>query len=318
MIDAYAGHRHYLDHILPVWERVPEHLKGNIYTASDFGGVGIATRRAPSRGGPLIVAGYEDYRSHRARPIIYVEHGIGQSYDGDEASLRNPCYSGGSGLDRVVLFITPNDRVGHRWNAAYPQATVVVAAPAPRPRQATGPRSRPVVAVTFHWDGRLVPETRSAWAHYDAALDELARDDRFELLGHGHPRIYARIARRWSALGVRSTPDLRQVLDEADLLVGDNTSALYQFAATDRPVVVLDAPWYRRDVDHGLRFWSHADVGVRIVDPAELANAIVVALADPPEVAQRRREISAELFPPHAAANLASLSGLLELVAAAH
>jgi CDP-glycerol glycerophosphotransferase (TagB/SpsB family) len=142
-----------------------------------------------------------------------------------------------------------------------------------------------------------VPEARSALPHYDAVLPALANDPRWHLLGHGHPRLWGRIARRWAELGVERVPEFADVLDRADVFVCDNSSALYEFASTGRPVVVLNTPIYRRDVEHGLRFWSEADVGVQVDHACDLADAIALALTDPPSVARRRSEIVRAVCP---------------------
>jgi hypothetical protein len=70
------------------------------------------------------------------------------------------------------------------------------------------------------------------------------------------------------------------VVERADVYLNDSSSTLYEFAATGRPVVVLNAPWYRPDIDHGLRFWEHADVGVQVGNPYALLEAVHEALQD--------------------------------------
>jgi len=154
------------------------------------------------------------------------------------------------------------------------------------------------VAFAFHWNYSEHPEGRSAWPHYRYAIEALAADgDRgYDLLGHAHPRAWEGAKGWYEALGIEATPELADVFDRADLLISDNSSALYEFASLDRPVVVLNAPWYRREVEHGLRYWSMADVGVQVDEPDELANGIRIALLDQPDTAAIRRRIVAEVY----------------------
>jgi len=49
---------------------------------------------------------------------------------------------------------------------------------------------------------------------------------------------------------------------------------MFEAAAVGLPVVVLNAPWYRRDVSHGLRFWAWSDIGPQVDDPADLEQAV--------------------------------------------
>jgi hypothetical protein len=106
------------------------------------------------------------------------------------------------------------------------------------------------------------------------------------VIGHGHPRA-SRLPRFWAKHGIEHVPDFMDVCRRADVLLFDNTSAGYLFAATGRPVVVLNSPDYRRDWTYGLRFWDAADVGVQ-VSAGDLYPAVCRALEEwPDDVAKR-------------------------------
>jgi hypothetical protein len=146
------------------------------------------------------------------------------------------------------------------------------------------------VAFTFHFNVAICPETRSAYPAFFPALARLA--SRYKLLGHGHPRMWGdgnrSLADRYIAAGIEPVRDFREVCRRADVLVADNTSAMFAFAATGRPVVVLNAPWYDRRVNHGLRFWDASEVGVNCNRPEELGACIAEALRDRPEQKAKR------------------------------
>jgi hypothetical protein len=141
-------------------------------------------------------------------------------------------------------------------------------------------------------DGGAAPEARTAFPHYAAAIPKLP----FRMLGHGHPGIIAQLMLFYREHQIEWTPSFAEVLDRADVLVFDNTSVGFMFAATGRPVVVLDAPWYR--TAWGGRFWDWADVGVRIAEPSQLEGAINAALEDSPTLARKRTSISEAIFGP--------------------
>lgn len=274
MIDCWGSLRHYRDHLAAVWRALPAEVRG---TWSDAPTPHDGTR-------PIMVAGWRDAQAVRPRPVIYLEHGAGQTYGGDPRGAGHGSYAGGGGLDHVLLFLCPSRRVADLWRQAYPSTpAAVVGSPKLDPwHGAARWAERPAgltVAVTFHAEIRLVPETRSAWSHWDAALPALAREPGVTMLGHGHPRLWPTIRRRWQQLGVEQVREFGDVLDRADLLVMDNTSAGYEFASTGRPVLVLNAPWYRRHVDHGLRFWSHPP-GIQIDQPGQLVEGVWRAAED--------------------------------------
>ena len=238
-----------------------------------------------------LVASYTDLRTARLGQgrIVLAQHGAGQSYGGDPRSTRNPAYPGGDDNDAVGLFLVPNEHAAARWRARYPDAAVAVVG-SPRldtlPHRQIDPTSpHPIVAVSFHWDARTSPEASSAFAWYRRILAPLAQ--RYKVIGHGHPRR-SDLARVYRTLGIEYVRDFDEVCRRADVYVCDNSSTLFEFASTGRPVVVLNAPWYRKDVYHGLRFWDAADVGVNVDDPAATLPAVECALADREEQRERR------------------------------
>lgn len=222
----------------------------------------------------VLVAGHGDLvdaARRGGRRIVLAQHGAGQSY-----SSRHPHYPGGAGNDAASLFLAPNDHSADRWRQAYPGTPVaVVGSPILDTLPARVPGPGPVVAFAFHWDLHLVPETLSALPWY---LDELpAVAASFSTIGTGHPRRHD-LEHVYRRAGIEYVPDFAEVCRRADVLVFDNTSAGFEFASTGRPVVVLDAPWYRPDARHGLRFYDAAHVGQRVGSPSDLLPAIGRAL----------------------------------------
>ena len=196
-------------------------------------------------------------------------------------------YPGGRGRD-ADLFLHPNETSAARDRAAYPDARVeVVGCPKLDDLPAREPGPGPVIAVAFHWDGAM-PELRWAWPRFRGALVRLASPV------HRHrPRPSAGdgadLAPWYERAGIEVVADFRDVCRRADLLVFDNTSVGFEFAATGRPVVVLEPYHYRRGVHHGLRFWD-AIPGLVCQDRAGVPDAVSLtavveqALVDrPPE-----------------------------------
>lgn len=263
---------HYLAHMQPIWDLIPE-----------------SHRHSRGLPGYMLVGGYADVKSYPTRDYIYVEHGAGQSYTEplDEHLFRQTraFYSGGNGHQRCGLFICPNQEVADRWTAKYPdKPTAVVGCPKLDPWHA-GLRGAPepqTVAITFHWDALFtgIPETASAFSYYLPSLIETIRQFRsqgWQVLGHSHPR-YPAVRKFWespeiSELGVEYA-SAEDVLDRASILIADNTSMQAEFLSLGRPVVWLNAPFYRHDVHHGGRFWDWpSNYGGTVVETgAELSS----------------------------------------------
>lgn len=325
LLDLYASHEHYMAHLAPIWRALPPEVRGDVLRPATL------HREAMERHRPVLVASLADYTVMGGRPVVYVEHGAGQTYDGDPGAARHGSYPGGRGLERVVLFLCPSDRVAGAWaSARYGARVEVVGSPwldqltgltssfgardeggeRGSPQAVDGPVgdigcgisttnvTLPRVAFTFHWNCRLVPETTSALPHYHGHLARVVTELRclgHEVDGHGHPRMWPTLEPIWRKLRVAPRPRFADVVSRSTVLVGDNTSALYEWAALDRPVVVLNAPWYRRDVDHGLRFWNLVP-GRQVDEPDELLGAIHESLMDPDATADLRSRATAEVY----------------------
>ena len=300
MIDLLASEPQFLDHLSPVWRALeepgafmvmgpgevdnPRETERMLAYAAERG---IAAVRAAGGDRPILVASYGDVKQARRlgrTRIAFLEHGIGQSYVG----LRHGSYAGGPDRDDVGLFLVPNEHAASRWRDAYPGASVQVVGSPKLDTLPAGPDASapPVVAVAHHWACTLVAETMPAFAWFRTAYPALAK--RYAVLGHGHPRIFPALARAYRQLGVEPVEDFTEVCRRAHVLIADNTSALYEFASTGRPVVVLNPPWYRRSVEHGLRFWEAATVGSQVDEPAQLLATVETALEDPDSAARER------------------------------
>ena len=308
-VDALATQTHYLDHLAPVWTRladcgragalfIPRALEGYAKKMRIPRLAAIDPDRVPNDG-PIMVASNDDLervvRCGSPRPLILFEHGVGFSF-----SDENPYYAGGRSAARakVGLFVCPNEYAARRNSETYPGASVAIVGCPKMDRWKPGPRrgnNGPVVAFSFHWDCPIAPETKSAWGHYHDALDKVAWE--WKTLGHGHPKMMHRLAPWYQRAGVDVAYHFDEVLAGADVYVCDASSTIYEFASLDRPVVVLNAPWYRRGVHHGLRFWEHSDVGVVCDNPQDLLCAIRAALEDSQEQQEKRRKAVEAAFP---------------------
>lgn len=300
-LEVVASERHYYQHLLPLARGV----SGAVFcTHADP----IAERariddldphRPPihSEGPPVLVAAYRDAtRVPPERKLALLEHGAGQGY---EELKWHPGYSGGESWARASLFLVPGPHAGRRWRAAYPDTPVIELGGTPRlDGLPAGPRmtsDQPVIAFSFHWACTLVQEANSTWNEWMPAIRDLARDGRYRLIGHGHPRAWDRLAPLWRRLDILPVPDFTEVLERADLYVCDNSSTMYEFAGTDRPVLTLNASTYRRDVEHGLRFWSHIP-GLACDYPEDLPRMVGEALEDGPVAQELRARAVEEVY----------------------
>lgn len=298
IIDFHASEPHYLDHLAPIWFALPNSNRGTWHCGPGMEEYararGIEGRNIYADHGDVVVsASWSDARQGRDRFCVIMEHGVGQTYEGNR-----PEYAGGSGRDNVSLFLAPNDRVLRANQSATPGAEHAMVGMPWMDQWFGQPDSwfdtNDVPVATFHWNADFCDEAGNGFGYFRDAIVDMA--DIGPIFTSHHPRA-PEIGRWFRAKGLPVLEDFGAVMRHGSVLAFDNTSAGFMFAATDRPVVVMSPPHYRRDVEHGLRFWEFADVGVQCFDPALLAEAFETALSDPPSIADRRREITAELFP---------------------
>lgn len=264
LIDVWCTLEHYRAHLEPIWQAIPRERRGAWFDITDD----------PVGGGVLIVAAYRDlhWMRHRYRRLVLVEHGIGQQY---VTSPGHPGYPGGD-REPYDLLLAPGPHVDDR--AA--RETVHIGCPKLLPWIGRGGRGDhgERVAVSFHWDCNVAPEASTSFWHFLPHLAEQA-ELAGGLLVHAHPRIAFEVFEQVAGFEhVEIAPTFDQVLDEAGVYCCDNSSTLYEFAAVGRPVVFLNAPQYRRHVEHGKRFWSWSDIGPHVDDPTMLASVALQAI----------------------------------------
>lgn len=289
VIDAWAEKdTHYLDHLAAVWRALPVDVRGTLWAGPQLRAhacrLGLevrVVRQPPATKVPILLAGWPA-KGWRApgRPIALIEHGVGQPY----LDVDHCAHPGGRNRDRIGLYLCPSQAVAHRNLAAYPSAhAVAVGAPhldrwhrAPAARSADGP-----IVVSWHFAAAVCPEAGTAWPHYGpAALEQLAARFGDRLRGHAHPRLLPQIRHFYDQAGIDVIDWFPDVLDQAAVYACDNSSSMFEAASIGIPVVAMNAPWYRRHVHHGLRFWSHVP-GPMVDDIDQLAATIEAVLADP-------------------------------------
>jgi len=320
---ALATERHFVDHLAPIWNALPEEVRGTFYCGGGPGRPRLAYTQAVGvhgiteacggmpkrrhRGLAMVAASGDLNRVVRASPdmrMVMFEHGCGLSYN-----RRQNSYAGARNRPNVDLFIFPNELSAGKQRVAHPDVRIEVLGSSPRlDPWAPGGTSRleyearragrpPCVCISFHWDCQVVPETRSALPYYRKRFTDLL-DRGWEVIGHAHPRIIDHAEIAYRAAGIETVRDFAEVMDRADLYAIDNSSTLYEFAATGRPVIALNCPRYRKHVRHGLRFWSDIP-GPQVDGPEDLPDVIERALTDPREYRNLRESAIKSVYPQH-------------------
>lgn len=317
-VHAYASTAAYAEHITPVFAALPEGIRGVMFAPRNGIADGAAAPPRVWPDGLYLIAGYADTITLPDRPYVYIEHGAGQVYDGaGDAGRSHPSYSAGRLPGRPVAFLVPNMTVGARRRMSHPDARVFAVGCPKLDTVAQPPRSGTTIGWTWHWDCTLVPETRSAFPawkqHMPGVVDALRRHD-LHVVGHAHPRCHRSVLGAWRAWGVPTAATSAEFLAASSVVVADNTSVLYEAAALGTPVVAVNAPWYRRDVHHGLRFWEFP--GPTCDTPDELVAAVVDAATTDPWRSERAAVASEAYAVPPRYARHEAVRAVVQVLAA--
>lgn len=291
--------------MIVLWETWPHYGRHLLPIAAELArrGVGYQYVKAPDVPVPdpdavLVAAAYRDLIRQRRhwRARVLVEHGVGQSYRGGGRGRTHHAYSNGN-RDPYDLLLSP----GPACRDAAAREVVDVGL-LPRAWRAVVPD---LVAFAWHWPCHVSPEAGTARHAYRHVLDQRDRVCDLDVLQHKHPR-WLRSPGDW--------PDTTNlVVERAAVLVADNTSLMFELAAYDVPIVVVNDPSWRRTVEHGKRFWEWADVGEQVNHPVELWPVTERALVLDPQ-RERRREVASLAYaavPDSASSAVDAILGLL-------
>lgn len=300
-LDFFARRNHYIDHLAPVWNAMPEDRRGTFYVNEQTfmyakwktGADPVIVSDLPISDDPVLVCAYGDMnRASRAgRVLINMEHGTGHTFN-------TPAYPNGRGArDFIDLFLAPNEYTAQKIRDIRMKPVKVIGTPkmddllksaALNPNDGT-------VCIAFHWGNKKTKpaEAGSALDHYRAVLPILKRQ--YKLIAHGHPLAEVEHRQLFDDLGIEYVPTFEEVCRRASLYINDLSSTLYEFMALGKPVILLNAPWFRRDVNYGIRFWDYSNIGFNVDDPKEIFSAIDTMLERPylfrDECAKARRDL---------------------------
>jgi hypothetical protein len=318
ILDFLARRPYLIQHLAPVWNALSASERGVFYfQGNDTKAYALLKLKSPKLVeyievneqpgecgyGPILAAAYGDaVRAadfYLERPVILMEHGAGLTFgkpvfaDGSGQRTKLACFPVQSkyvlGKIHPEIASKPHPIIGvpklDRWAGQFDM-------PHPMPR-------KPTIAFAFHHgDKNSRPaETGSAWEHYAEILPAIVQH--YKVLLHAHPLSELAITGLYQDLknSAEFVPEWDDVMQRADLFIGDCGSAAYEFIVTGKPVILLNAPWFDRKKQWGLRFWDYTNIGPMVDGPEQLVPAIENTIARPNEYQLPRRRAVEDLFP---------------------
>jgi len=272
LISVVASEPHFVDHLAPIWKALPGHARGNFHCgtgerrnelalirARDYHGIPARSGYLPtgSRGLCLVGAVGDLSRARSNSPrmrFAFTEHGSGITYQGGGAS-----YVGSTKRPNVDVILVPNMLAKNIQDKATPEIEVVSLGSSPRldpwapgqpardkalnralewaPSQPDRAMNLATIAMSWHWDCKIAPETRTALPWYRKKLD-LVLDGPWNVIGHGHPRAWPTLKIVYDHWGIEKVRSFDHVMQRADCYVVDNSCVL-----PETPVLMADLTW---------------------------------------------------------------------------
>lgn len=317
----FANTVQYIEHLLPLFNAfkeedkiflAPKELKSNLPTQNTLLYsqerdliTYIKDLVSKDKNTLCVVASYGSVRrlSKKDYPVlqfILLEHGAGQIYQSEV-----PGWARGSfrHSNRIKLFLGTNKFCVEAFKKNNNDITsYIVGCPKlDNIETQINDYNNPLVVFSWHWDCDSIPETRSGfnfWAEEVLTLHK-DKDKKFRIAIHGHPRLQDQTKAFCMKHQIDFIKTFDYVLKYANIYVVDNSSTLYEFAATTKPVILLNNPFYRRDVEHGMRFWEHVDLGLNCDRRGEIRPLIDFIIKNKGDTLcnERKKAIIDEVYP---------------------
>lgn len=285
ILHAYCSEFHYANKLVPIWNALPTELKGEFVLHPRLDGLVQGARiGSPNQDGVMLVASHKDSQWAKHK-FIYVEHGAGQSY------APQQWYSNAH-RNNMLAALVPGPYCAAKTMQANPNVPVLMIG-APHLKNVT--RTEPnAIAFAWHWRCSVSLEAGTAFDEYAEAMVQVASVRK--VIGTGHPRIFGEVNEVYKQCGIESVERSGDVLERAAILVVDNSSIMYEAAALDIPVVLMNSQNYRKDREWGLRFWE-ALPGPQVDSPAELLPMLELMIAGGyQEWAERRQGVTTYVY----------------------
>lgn len=283
----FTSTRQYAEHLEPIWKGFTHHER------DEWIKVEAVPSELPSlpikRHATWITSSAIDYRQVLVTQFentgkIYMEHGVGLQAHRDRTITE---------MKQARAILVPNafTRNGLTKRGLRHVPIHVIGTPKMDKLSVIPKPENDVIAVSFHWSGQL----GVTWLRY---ADELKRlSEKYKILGHGHPRIWSMMKKRWESIGVEPVEHFEDVVRRASVYCCDHSSTLYEWAALDRPVVILHRDNSQQQIQStGLLYQHYPNIG-RFVKRDKMESAIIESLDDPFKHYPDRMEARQDLFP---------------------
>lgn len=308
--DFLARQGYLLDHLAPLWNELPEDQRGEFFVLGSRaqelaesrlkgGKVRDYLDEGPCGSNHIIVASYGDSiraKTDPKRHVILMEHGIGLTFG-------KAAYADGLGQRALCSLIPVQSQ--YIANKVHPDLKHI---PHPiigvpkldkwfKPRVDPIMPKKPTIAFAFHHGDKFSRPggIGSAWEHYVDMFPLLPLQYRW--IFHAHPASNPRLLESLKNWGLEYVEDLETVFNQADILINDCGSSAYEFCTTGKPVILLNAPWFDKKTQYGIRFWDYANIGHQVEGPDQLESIVDRVVQNPQEHLTNRNRMMHDLMP---------------------